>query len=600
MIVSEKLRSEIDNKYKWDLSTMYENDEAWENDFNYVKDKLTLVNNYKNSITSSNKNLLEFLRYYLDLDRVYVRLYIYTHLRYYEDITNKKYNEMKNKIEILTKEITTAFSFINSELLKTDFKIIKKYIEENKELKEYEFYLEKIYRYQKHTLNEEQEKMIANLKSINDRFKSTYQVMKNSEINFGMITDEEGKKVILTNSNASKYLLSNKRSVRKNAYNKLYKGFEKMNGSISSNFIGHLNVDSMIAKERKYNNSLEMYLFPDNIDNTIYNNLINIVNNHLDSLKKYYKLIKKVLGVSILHPYDTSAPLSINYDKKFSYEEAQKIILEGLSILGEEYTNILNKAFEERWIDVYTNKGKIDNIFSWSAYKCNPVVYLSFKNNFDDISALAHELGHGVHSYLADRNNSYHNADYKIIIAEISSLTNEILLSQYMIKNSDNKEEKLAILNNLINLYSANFFGSLKGAEFEKIVHEKSDNNEPLTSDILNNTYNELMKKYSGGIVKDNKLQKYGWSRINHFYNSFYYYKYAFGICCATYVSNKILSGDKLMLENYIKFLKLGDSVYPTEALKVLGIDMSNKEIFEDTIKFFDNKVLEFEKIYNS
>ncbi len=600
MIVKEKLRSEIDDKYKWDLSTMYVDDEAWDRDYSYVKNNLTLVDNYKNKLTSSSDTLLSFLKYYLDIDRIYVRLYVYTHLRYYEDVTNEKYNEMKNRIEILTKEVTTTFSFVDSELLKTDFSVIKKYIEENRELKEYEFYLEKIYRYQEHTLNESEEKIITYLKDLNNRFKSTYQVMKNSEIKFGTITDEEAKKVVLTNGNASKYLMSNNRSVRKETYTKLYRGFEKFNGTISSNFIGHLNVDSMISKEKKYNSTLEMYLFPDNINDTIYNNLISVVNDNLDSLKRYYKLIKKVLGVNTLHPYDTSAPLSKNYDKEFSYEDAQKIILDGLSILGKKYNEVLQKAFNEKWVDVYSNKGKVDNVYSWETYMCNPVISLNYKGDFDSVSALAHELGHSVHSYIADRNNSYHDADYKIIIAEVASLTNEILLSQYMIKNSDSKDEKLAILNNLINLYSANFFGSLKGAEFERIVHEKSDNNKPLTKDILNNTYNELMNKYSGGIVKEHKLQKYGWSRINHFYSSFYYYKYAFGISCATFVANKILNGDKDILDKYIKFLKLGDSVYPTDALKVLGIDMCNKEILIDTIKFFDSKISEFESIYNS
>ncbi|MBE6153104.1 MAG: oligoendopeptidase F [Firmicutes bacterium] len=600
MIVKEKLRSEIDNKYKWNLNTMYNSDEAWESDYEYIKNKLTLVDNYKNNITSSSDTLLEFLKYYLDLDRIYVRLYVYTHLRYYEDVTNEKYNEMKNKIEIITKEINTTFSFVDSELLKTDYSIIKKYVEEKEELKEYEFYLEKTYRYQEHTLNENEEKMIAYLNDLNNRFKRTYQVMKNSEIKFGTIKDENGKKIILTNGNVSKYLMSNDRSVRKDAYTKLYKGFEKLNGTISSNFIGHLNVDSMISKEKKYHTTLDRYLFPDKINDTIYNNLISVVNDNLDSLKKYYKLIKKVLGVNTLQAYDTSAPLSKNYEKEFSYETAEKIILDGLNILGKEYNEILQKAFQERWIDVYSNKGKLDSIYSWSTYKCNPVVSLNYKNNFDSVSALAHELGHAVHSYLADRNNPYHYADYKIIIAEVASLTNEILLSQYMIENSDSKDEKLSILNNLINLYSANFFGSLKGAEFERIVHEKSDNNEPLTKDILNNIYNELMNKYSSGIVKEHKLQKYGWSRINHFYSSFYYYKYAFGICCATFVANKILTGDKDILDKYINFLKLGDSIYPIDALKVLGIDMNDKKILEETIKFFDSKVLEFENIYNS
>lgn len=600
MVVKEKLRSEIEDKYKWDLSTMYTNDEVWEKDYEYVNNKLSLVDNYKNKLTSSSNILLEFLDYYFDIDRIYVRLYVYAYLKSYEDITNEIYNEMRNKIDILTKNVTATFSFVKPELLKTDFDIIKTYIKENKKMKNYEFYLEKIYRYQSHTLNENSEKLLSYFNSVDSRFKTIYQVLKNSEIKFGTITDVDGEKIVLTNGNFSKYIMSNDRKVRRSAYTKLYKEFEKLNGTISSNFIGHLNIDSIISKEKKYNSTLDMYLFPDNINSDVYDNLISVVNDNLESLKNYYKLIKKVLRVNALEAYDTSAPLSQKYDRKFKYEDAQKLILEGLNILGVEYNQILKKAFDEKWIDVYSNKGKLDNVYSWSAYKCNPVVSLNYKENFDSVSALAHELGHAVHSYLADRNNNYHDADYKIIIAEISSLTNELLLSEYMIKNSNSKEEKLAILNNMINLYSANFFGSLKGAEFERIVHDKSDNNEVLTPQTLNNTYNELMNKYSGGIVKENKLQQYGWSRINHFYNSFYYYKYAFGISCATYVANKILSGDKDFLNNYIKFLKVGDSVYPTDTLKILGIDTNDKTIFEDTIKFFDSKIKEFETIYNS
>ena len=600
MAIKEKLRCEIDDKYKWDLSTMYKNDEDFHKDLEYVKEKIKLVDKYKGNITSSSDNLLNFLKYYFEIDMIFMRLFVYSNLRHQEDVTNKKYSEIKSKVDNLSIDISNNFSFIDSELLNTDYKIIKKYIDENKNLKEYEHYLDNIYRYQKHTLEEKEEKIISHFYDLNRKIESTYTTLKNSEIDFGSIKNEDGEKVILTNSNYGKFIQSSDRKVRKDAYKTLYKEFEKMNGTISSNFIAHLNVDSFISKEKNYNSSLDMYLFIDNIDDSIYNNLVDSSNENLDSLKKYYKLIKKILNLKELHSYDISAPISFDYNKKISYEEAKNIIIDGLSILGDDYISIIKKAFDERWIDVFSNKGKIDNIYSWGAYKCNPVVSHNYKENFDSTSALAHELGHAVHSYLADNNNSYQDADYKIIVAEIASLTNEIILSRYMIEHSKDKNEKLSILNNLLSLYTSNFFGSLKGAEFERIVHQKSDNNEVITADILNETWDNLMKKYSVGIVKDNELQKYGWSRINHFYTSFYYYKYAFGISCATYVANKMLNNDKDILDKYFKFLKAGDSIYPIDAVKILGIDMNSKDIFIDTIKFFDSQVMEFERIYNS
>ena len=357
----------------------------------------------------------------------------------------------------------------------------------------------------------------------------------------------------------------------------------------------------MIAKAKGYKSSLEMYLYPDDVTEDIYNNLLSIANKKLNILYKYYKLIKDITKIQDFKIYDLGAPLTEKSDKVYKPEDAKKIITDALKILGEDYVKVLTSAFDDRWIDFYSSKGKRSGYYETSSFKSHPLVLGNYNDDLDSVSAICHELGHAMHSYYSNKNNKEHNAEYTILVAEVASLTNEILLSNYIVNNSNDKNEKLSAIENILNVFSNNFFGTLsEGSIFEKIVHEKVDNNEVLNEIDFNNIYEKISDDFYGDIVEKDEYIKYNWSRVPHFYSSFYYYKYSVGVSCACYIAKKILNNDEDFKEKYLKYLTLGSSMSPIDELKTLGIDLSKEDIFISAIDYFDSLIDKFYEIYNS
>ncbi|MBE6138372.1 MAG: oligoendopeptidase F [Firmicutes bacterium] len=597
MAKKQKLRSEIEEKYKWDLSPIYSGNEDWYKDLEIVSKEVEEVLNYKGKLLISAKSLLEYLEFSIKLERRLYKLYYFAQLNFDSDTTNNEYQQMSGKIQNLLSKYNELDSFADPELMKADYDIIKNFYIEEPALKQYEFVLEQIYRYKEHILTEEQERILSAFANINDIPEETFEALTDSDLKFGIIKDEEGNEVELTESNYSNFIESEDRTVREAAFNQLLGTYSNYKNTIAKTFAGNVEVLTTLSKLKHFNSSLEASLFGDNIDRKVYDNLIETVSSGLDTLYKYFDLKKDVLGLSEFHLYDQYNSLVPDCDKNYSFEEAKKIVLEALSILGEDYIEILNKAFDERWIDVYNNKGKRTGAYSSGFYDTNPYLLLNYEGKFGDISTLAHELGHSVHTYYSCHNNPYQYSHYRIFVAEVASTVNELLLKLYMLNKSCDKNEKKYIINVMMNSFKSTIYRQVMFAEFERDVHALKEKGEILTNELLSNYYYELNKKYFGPNVVVDDAIRYEWARIPHFYYNFYVYKYAIGLSCACYIVDNILAGKENALEDYKRFLKAGGSDYPANELEIAGIDITNSEVISSAIKMFDNLIEQFKSL---
>lgn len=591
-------RSAVNDEFKWDLTPIYPDDETWYKDLEVAKEAIKNVSNYTNLLDSAS-NLLEYITYDQKTERLLYKLYYYAHLNSDADTTDTKYQKMVKMITDIMSEYSELGAYITPLFMKTDYSVIESYYEDEPRLKDYEFNIKDMYRYQKHTLSEEQEKMLSILSTSLGNALDTYEALTDSDMKYGKIKDEDNKDVELTDSNYGKYISSKNRNVRKSAFNLMYKTYADYKNTITSTYNGDIDTNIALAKIRNYNTAREASLFNDNVTPEIYDNLINTVNKNLNVLYKYYDLKKDVLGLEELHLYDIYADLIEVETDEYEFEQAKELVINALSVLGEDYKNVLHKAFSERWIDVYNNKGKRSGAYSSGFYDTNPYILLNYEKQLNDVSTLAHELGHSMHTYYSCQNNDYQYSSYKIFVAEVASTVNELLLSKYMLKNSTKKEEKLYILNRLMELFKATIFRQTMFAEFERDMYEKRENKEALTNDVLCDAYYNLNKKYFGpNVVVDEEI-KYEWERIPHFYYGFYVYKYATGLSAACYIVEGILNGKENALEDYLSFLKTGGSMYPVDELKVAGVDICNPEVVESAIHMFDEIIEEFKNLIN-
>lgn len=600
MAKEEKLRCEIEDKYKWDLTKIYKDEKEWQKDFDDVKEKILKVLEYKDSFLSNGKKLYEYLKYDDEVSRKLEKIYYYAHLNYDADTLDEKYKVMTNKVSDLFTKYNELSSFVVPEILKLDEEKLNTFYKEEEKLEDYRFSIENIYRFKNHTLDEEKEKMLSNLSKCLSNPEETYEALTDSDFEYDYITDEKGNKVKFNESNYSLFIKSKDRSVRKRAFEMLHNKYKKYIRTITSTYKGEVETNVVLAKIRNYDSAISASLYSDNVPVDIYNNLIKVVNDNMDVLYDYYDLKREILSLDRLHMYDTYVEIINKIDKKYSFDEAKEIVMEALSILGDKYIKNLKKAFDEKWIDIYHSKGKRSGAYSSGNFDVNPYVLLNFEGTLNDVSTLAHELGHSMHTYLSCKNNPYQYSSYEIFVAEVASTVNELLLANYMLKNSKNKEEKLAVINHILDLYKATLYRQTMFAEFEKETHKLREKGEVLTSDLLSNTYYNLVKKYFGPNVLCDDLIKYEWARIPHFYYNFYVYKYATGISAASYIVEGILNNKEGALENYMKFLKSGGSMYPLDELKIAGVNLNSESVILSAIKTFEKYLKEFKDIYNS
>lgn len=600
MAKEEKLRCEIEDKYKWDLTKIYKDEKEWQKDFDDVKEKILKVLEYKDSFLSNGKKLYEYLKYDEEVSRKLEKIYYYAHLNYDADTLDEKYKVMTNKVSDLFTKYNELSSFVVPEILKLDEEKLNTFYKEEEKLEDYRFSIENIYRFKNHTLDEEKEKMLSNLSKCLSNPEETYEALTDSDFEYDYITDEKGNKVKFNESNYSLFIKSKDRSVRKKAFEMLHNKYKKYIRTITSTYKGEVENNVVLAKIRNYDSAISASLYSDNVPVDIYDNLIKVVNDNMNVLYDYYDLKKEMLSLDCLHMYDTYVEIINNIDKKYSFDEAKEIVIDALSVLGDKYVKNLKKAFDEKWIDIYHSKGKRSGAYSSGNFDVNPYVLLNFEGTLNDVSTLAHELGHSMHTYLSCKNNPYQYSSYEIFVAEVASTVNELLLANYMLKNSKNKDEKLAIINHILDLYKATLYRQTMFAEFEKETHKLREKGEVLTSDLLSNTYYNLVKKYFGPNVLCDDLIKYEWARIPHFYYNFYVYKYATGISAASYIVDGILNNKEGALENYINFLKTGGSMYPLDELKIAGVNLNSKSVILSAIKTFEKYLKEFKDIYNS
>ena len=595
--MKQKKRSEINEKDTWDLSVLYKNTEAFKEEYKKLKDDIKEIEKYKGKLLESADTLLNFLKLEDTLERRLYKLYYYAHLNFDVDTTNAKSLELTAEISQLITIYSTLTSFVDPELLKAEYAKILRFYEEKPELLTYRFNLENLYRYKKHTLKENEEKILSTLSEALNASDEIYESLTDSDLTFGNIV-VDGKRIEFTESNYSTFIESNDRKVRQKAFNILFKNYQKYIHTIANTFRFHVETASKLAKLKHYESSLAASLFQENIDIKVYENLIKTVRKNLSTLYDYYNLKKEVLGLDKLHLYDIYANMVSDIDVKYTFDEAKNIVLDALGILGTDYQKKLTKAFNNRFIDIYNNKGKRSGAYSSGFYDTPPYILLNYEGGYSDLTTLAHELGHSMHTMYSCENNPYNTSSYQIFVAEVASTVNELLLLKYLLKKTDSKKEKLFLLNKLLELFKGTIFRQTMFAEFEKNMYESHEKGIVLTPEYLNSEYYKLVCDYFGRDVVKDKLIQYEWMRIPHFYYNFYVYKYAIGLSAACKIVHDIeLNGEKA-ISNYLAFLKTGGSMYPSEELKIAGVDISSPEFIEEAISMFKETISEFREIY--
>ncbi|MGM0409845.1 MAG: oligoendopeptidase F [Bacillota bacterium] len=592
-------RKEVDNKFKWNLNDIYSSDKKWEEDYRVVENLLTEIKEYQGNFNHSAKKVYELIELLMQAREITSRLYAYAHMKKDQDTRQQENQALFNKAQNISNKLANASSFIKPELLELSHEKIKEYINEYNDLKLYEQYLEDIIRKKEHYLSKSEEKIMAMANDISQGPENIFSILNNADLKFPIIKDENGEEQRLTHGRFIKFMKSKDRRVRKDAFNALYETYDDFINTYAATLNSEVKTHVFNANARKYNSSLEAALDEDNVPVEVYNNLIEAVNENLDSMHKYVKLRKEILNLEELHIYDIYTPLVQELDLDIEFEEAKETVISGLQPLGEEYINNLKNGFSSSWIDVYENKGKRSGAYSSGCYGIHPYVMLNYSGNISDMFTLAHEMGHALHTYYSNKNQPFVYANYKIFVAEVASTLNEALLIHYLLENTDDKKKRKYLINHYLEQFKGTVFRQTMFAEFEKDIHEKVEADQPLTADSLNNIYHKLNEKYFGDeMVVDENIDK-EWARIPHFYYNFYVYKYATGFSAAQAISKKIIEEGEEAVNRYLDFLKSGNSDYPINVLKKAGVDMTSPQPISTALGIFNDLVNELEELSN-
>ncbi|RDU35585.1 oligoendopeptidase F [Neobacillus piezotolerans] len=591
-------RSEVPVEDTWRLEDIFATDDEWEKEFQEVKELIPGIGSHRGKLGESADSLYICLQ---EQDRLLERigkLYTYSHMKYDQDTGNSFYQGLDGRMKALYSQAASQLAFIVPEILSIDEQKIKGFLEEKPELKLYEHALDEINLQRPHVLSAEQEALLAEAGEVMAASSTTFGMLNNADLEFPSIKDENGEEVEVTHGRYSRFLESSDPRVRHDAFKAVYDKYGKFKNTFASTLGGQVKKDNFNARVRNYKSARAAALAGNNIPESVYDNLVNTINDNLGLLHRYVKLRKKVLGVNELHMYDLYAPLIKDVKMEVTYDEARELVLKGLAPLGEEYQGILKEGFENRWVDVHENKGKRSGAYSSGAYGTNPYILMNWQNNVNNLFTLAHEFGHSVHSYYTRKTQPYPYGSYSIFVAEVASTCNEALLNDYLLKTIDDEQKRLYLLNHFLEGFRATVFRQTMFAEFEHQIHVKGQNNEPLTADSLTKDYYELNKKYFGGkdITIDEEIGL-EWSRIPHFYYNYYVYQYATGYSAATALSRQILEEGQPAVSRYIDFLKSGSSDYPIEVLKKAGVDMTSPEPVENACKAFEQALNEIEQI---
>lgn len=590
-----KNRSEVDVKNQWDLSRLM-TPESFEKNIKEIEKLVEEAIGYQGKITENADTFYQYLQLDEKIDRLLSNVYVYAHLYCDMDTTSTEGQKLKMKSERIEEIVLEKVAFANPEILSTDYEIIKTFIEEKPELKKYQFYLQKFFLFKDHTLSKEEEEIVTKALNAFGTPDAVFYNLDNTDIHIGEI-EEEGEIVEITNSNYFKLLTSRNRDTRKKAFEKMYTFWKNHIHVAAACYKGQIKEDFFYSKVKKYKSPLEAHLYADQISKDVYMNMIEVTHQNLDKLHRYMSFRKEMLGVEELHMYDVYVPLLKEKDEDIPFEEGKKILFEALKPLGEEYLTDLLKAFDERWIDIYPNKGKKSGAYQWSTYDSSPYVLLNYNDNTDSVSTMAHELGHAMHSYYSTKHQDYLYHSYPIFLAEIASTVNEVILNDYFIRHAKNKKEKIRYITEFLDKVKGTIYRQIQFAEFEMMMHDREEAGESLTAEDFCKAYYELNQQYYGSSMISDEEIKYEWARIPHFYSPFYVYQYATGLTSALALASDILKGVDGAKEKYLTFLSSGCKDYPLNILREAGVDIETKEPLEKAFEMFEEKLEELIKL---
>ncbi|WP_294372788.1 oligoendopeptidase F [uncultured Clostridium sp.] len=582
-----KRREDIDEKYKWKVDKIYKNIDEWEKDFENLKKEAVKLKDFNGKLNNG-ETILEYLKLNEKISRKAEKLFIYAHLKSDEDTSNSTYQSLMSKIDIYMAELSSYTAYFVPEILNLEDGFIEKEIKRIDGLKPFKFFFDDILKEKPHILTKEMEELLAAASDCLDAPDAIHNVLTNADMTFGKIKDEEGKEIELTEGNYSSFIRSKDRNVRKAAFEKLFGEYDKFKNTLATSLTCSIKNFNFMSRTRKYESALDASLSPNNIPLEVYKNAVKVMNDNISSLHRYVSIKKKLLGLDEIHMYDLYVPVIEAEKEKVEFNDGVNIVLDALKPLGEEYLNIFKSGINEGWIDIYENKGKKGGAYSWGGYDTMPYVLLNYNNEMEDVSTLAHEMGHSIHSYYSRKEQSYYYAGYTLFCAEVASTTNESLLIHYLINKETDENKKLYLINQELEQIRTTVFRQLMFAEFELYTHETLEKGIPLTADDYNKVWHDLNVKYFGKDMVVDKEIDVEWARIPHFYSDFYVYQYATGYAAASAFSNSILEGKENAVEKYKGFLKAGGSDYPINILKNAGVDMTTSEPIEATIKRFN------------
>jgi oligoendopeptidase F len=590
-------REEIPEKYTWDLESMYADDADWEGDLERAEMAAEGCGAFSGRLGEGAKSLLAALKARDELWQLVERLGAYAHMRRDEDNRNSHYQAMNDRIRGLMAKAAASLSFFTPEFLKIPEDRIWKYAEEEPGLKTYEHLFRVLLREKAHVLPEAEERLLAQLSEVTGATGDIFGMLNNADLKFGSVTDEDGEETELTHGRYSGFMESRNRAVREEAFTKMHGAYIRQRNTLAAIYSCNTKTDVILARVRRHPSSLEAALSGDNIPLSVYENLIRSVNGRLGALHRYLDLRRRLLGLDELHMYDVYVPLFERKEERIPYAQTLDLVREGLSALGSEYAGVVKQGIEGRWIDVFENEGKTSGAYSFGSYDSKPFILLNYNEKLKDVFTLAHEMGHSVHSWYTRRNQPFVYGGHSIFTAEVASTVNESLLMRRLLEDARDAGEKKYLLNMHLEEFRTTLFRQTMFAEFEKLSHEASESGEALTADWLSERYRALNEKYFGGRVLCDDAIAVEWARIPHFYRAFYVYKYATGFSAAAAISRRILEKGAPAAEDYISFLKTGESGDPIDLLKIAGVDMSRPEPVEAAMDSFEALLDELEAL---
>lgn len=592
-------RDEVRQDLKWDLSRVFADDAAWEKEYQVIDEAIPNLASLKGTLAQSGQNLYEGITQILNIERKLEKVYVYATMSSDVDTSNTKYLGYVAKAQTLLSNFSAATSFVDPEILSIPAASLDRYMVDEPRLKAYAHRIETITNKRSHTLPAAQEKIIAAAQNALESSANTFNVLTNSDIQFGFTQDDNGEMVQLSDGLYSLLIQSQNRDVRKNAFETMYDAYGQFENSLASTLAGTTKQHNFDAKMHKYSSAREDALSKNNIPTSVYDNLIDEVNQHLDLLHRYVALRKKILNLPDLQMYDMYVPLTGEPALSYNFEEAKIEAKKALRPLGEDYLKHVDYIFNNRVIDVVESQNKVTGAYSGGSYDTDPYELLNWENNLDSLFTLVHETGHSVHSWYTRHTQPFIYGDYPIFVAEIASTTNENILTEYFLDKITDPKTRAFILNHYLDSFKSTLFRQTQFAEFEQFIHEADAQGTPLTAEVLSNYYSQLNQRYYGDSIKPGGDIALEWARIPHFYYNFYVYQYATGFAAATALANNIVHGTPKQTEAYINFLKAGSSDYPIEVMKKAGVDMTQKDYLEDAFNTFKTRLNEFENLIN-